>query len=185
MTQQPDLDHLKWAIDQRAKIQHTLLALYTRAQTIPLEDQSHFEESVFDSLISASFALWRAVFLAERPVTDENLRHAQTEFLATILSTNAVTFADDRRNSAYSLGFYMGAAALHIHSLLELAKIENPHFDDTEVRERIVYYMDQTVRNSRRKWEGLHAAVRILYNKLLALDDELTVHDPLEYDHFL
>jgi hypothetical protein len=181
----PDIDHLEWAIDQRAKIQHTLLALYSYAKKVPPEDRTFFQDSIFDSLLSASFALWRAVFLADRPVTEESLHDAQTEFLATVLSTNAITFNDDRRNSAWSLGFYMQAASLHIHSAAGAAKVEDEEFADNEVLERVVFYSDQTVRNSRRKWEGLHGAIRILFNKLLVFDDQLHVDPPLEYDYFL
>jgi len=165
--QKPDVEHLEWAIDQRAKVQHTLLALYVYVRNTPPDDAWAYQEGLLDSLISAAFALWRAVFLADHPRTDLSIRRAQEEFLATVISTNAITFADDRRNSAWSLGFYMDTASQRVWSALGLAQ---NHIDGFSYKETVAGYMvsfqDQSVPNTRRAWEGLHSVVRILFNAL-------------------
>jgi hypothetical protein len=62
--------HYEWAIEQRAKIQHTLLALYKQVLKTNPKQTDWTLTYLMGHLISASFSLWRAVFLAEN-VRDE------------------------------------------------------------------------------------------------------------------
>jgi hypothetical protein len=133
---QLDVEHLEWAIDQRAKIQHTLLALYVYVRDTEPEESWVYTEAIVNSLIAASFSLWRAVFLAEQTRTDASVRQAQRDFLATVISTNAVTFSDDRRNSAWSLGFYMDTASQRVWSAIALTETHIEHFSSRDVAPR-------------------------------------------------
>ncbi len=60
-----DEEHLAWAIEQRAAVQHTLLALHEfvrHSSAHTLDGDTRF---LLDLLIGAAFSLWRAVFLAD------------------------------------------------------------------------------------------------------------------------
>jgi hypothetical protein len=63
-SEKPNEEHLAWAIEQRAEVQHTLLAVYgfVRHSCPPTLDQD--TRYLLDLLIGAAFSLWRAVFLA-------------------------------------------------------------------------------------------------------------------------
>jgi hypothetical protein len=53
----PDEEHLAWAIDQRADVQHTLLALYGFVQYHPPPKLDHDAQYLLDLLIGAAFSL--------------------------------------------------------------------------------------------------------------------------------
>lgn len=177
----PDVEHLKWAIDQRAKVQHTLLALYSYVSAIAPDEPWSAKEEVIDALIAAAFALWRAVFLAEEPRTDQNRRKAQRDFLATVVSTNTITFSDDRRSSAWSVGFYMATASTRIISAAGLMDNMNENKDGQAIFSYMRWYSDHLPFYTRREWEGLHAALRVLFN-LLSPDTPLEIGPPVDDD---
>jgi hypothetical protein len=57
-----DPEHARWAIDQRAKIQHTLLTLYIHLDVLDPEAVPFALSEYIDDLIAAAFSLWRAYF---------------------------------------------------------------------------------------------------------------------------
>jgi hypothetical protein len=93
----PDVEHLRWAVNQRAEIQRTLLALYEYVRKTPSKT-GYAEPRVYllDNLIGAAFSLWRAVFLAEIYRTDETIHQSQEAFLAKVISDNSITFGTIR-----------------------------------------------------------------------------------------
>lgn len=160
-----DAEHLKWAIDQRAKVQHTLLALYELVRDTPPDDAWTDKEEAIDDLIAVAFSLWRAVFLTEQPRTDSSRREAQRQFLATVISTNSITFGDDRRNSSWSLGFYLLNAHQRVsHAAAMIGRID--HEAGQGAINLLFLTKGHTSDDIRRDWEGLHAALRRLLNAL-------------------
>jgi hypothetical protein len=55
-----DLVALEWAIEKRAKIQETILALYRYARSQPPQGPGFPASYLLDHLSAASFSLWRA-----------------------------------------------------------------------------------------------------------------------------
>jgi hypothetical protein len=160
-----DVEHLAWAIDQRAKIQHTLLALFEYVRDAPPDDPWSEKEEAIDDLIAVAFSLWRAVFLTEQPRTDQSRREAQRQFLATVISTNAITFGDDRRNSPWSLGFYLANAQQRVsHAAVMIDHIERGA--GQRAINHLVLNKGHTSQLIRDDWEGLHAALRTCFNVL-------------------
>jgi hypothetical protein len=162
----PDIAHLRWAIEERANIQQTLLALYDFLRNTMPNLQNPLENLFFDHMIAAAFSLWRAVFLAERDRDTQSLRKAQEDFLATVISTNAITFSDDRSNSAWSVGFYLENAKHRILSAQQLA-LANPYEFSQErghlpTIERLVHIRGDQVSHLRYEWQAAHAALRML-----------------------
>src|SRR3982074_19277 len=85
--QKLDLVHLEWAIAQRGKIQHTLLALYDFVNENSPEKSWWKQPHRFDHLIAAGFSLWRAAFLAAGSRDPYSIREGQVNFLAILLTT--------------------------------------------------------------------------------------------------
>src|ERR1700690_2914443 len=90
-----DVEHLEWAIEQRGKIQLTILALYKFARGQPAEGPDFPKTYLLDHLSAAAFSLWRAAFLADGSRDPFSIHEGQTNFLATIINTNAINFSDD------------------------------------------------------------------------------------------
>lgn len=162
MPDQPDLNHLKWAVEQRVEIQRTLLALYGYVRhTTP----SHlYTTLLLDHCIAASFSLWRAVFLADKARTLTSTREAQINFLETVVTTNAINFPDDRRNSAWSVSFYLENAK---HRLAGATSIAGEYLDlDDTSRVTLLLNLRGTsdTATTRYEWECVHLATRILFN---------------------
>lgn len=179
MTDKPDAGHMGWAIDQRAKIQHTLLALHVYVRKAPPDHVASYNELVLDALIAAAFSLWRAVFLADHPGSDISRRRAMEEFLASVISTNAITFADDRRNNAWSVRYYMSTASDRIWSAAALLNNRSGSNVTKDITSMITYSVEHDVCATRQQWEGMHAALRGLFN-LLEPESTLVVERPSE-----
>jgi hypothetical protein len=170
-----DLYHHQWAIDERARVQHTLLGLYAYVREKSADDLEPMRVAVLDSLIGAAFALWRAVFLAADLRTKETVRKSQEDFLASVIATNTITFNDDRRNSAWSFSFYIQAAKDRLkhadHLLREGLKI-TPHEPIELLIQMSGYNM---IGYTRYEWMCTHRALRVL---LLSLYPEAKLELP-------
>jgi hypothetical protein len=184
MTTKPDVVHLKWAIDQRAKIQHTLLALYEYVRQSDRDQIDCAAERLLDPLIAAAFSLWRAVFLAENVREANSIHEAQDNFLATVLATNAINFPDDRRNSAWTVSYYLENAKHRImtaHKFAETCSNEESLKVNEEALKNVYHLVRHKgvngVQFTRWEWEGIHAALRILF-KVLNPASQLPIEIP-------
>jgi hypothetical protein len=179
-----ELKHLRWAISVRAKIQETLLALYELVLQPPARGYPAWWEELLKSyFLGTGFALWRAAFLADKARDLESTVTAQEAFLKQLLSTNAITFGDDRANRSWTVTFYLEDAKLRIGAayqflLHHLAEDQQQAMGLPEV----VRYIRLTGRQPvdvRYEWEAAHAALRILLNNPytdLKLEVEKPVH---------
>src|ERR1700691_2862086 len=110
----PDLDHLKWAIDKRADIQRTLLALYTYVRCRPVKNIKPIDVDLLDDIVGAASPLWRAVLLVDT-LRDETIVHdSQENFLAKVISDNRITFTDMRINRHCAIGYYLEHSKLRL-----------------------------------------------------------------------
>lgn len=173
---EPDIEHLRWAIDCRADIQHTLLALYTFVRRPSLDQRDWVRPHLLDDLIAAAFSLWRAAFLAEHVRTADSIREAQQRFLATVIATNAINFPDDRRNSAWSVSFYLENAK---HRLMKAHQIAQHYMDHESLKKVLPLVRLQgtnDVKLTRYEWECIHRALRIIL-KVLDPDCNLPIKE--------
>jgi hypothetical protein len=162
-SEKPDVEHLRWAVNQRAEIQHSLLALYEYVRRTP-STAGYADTKVYllDHLIGAAFSLWRAVFLAETHRTDEGIRESQEAFLAKVISDNSITFGDDKINRAWTVGYYLDDAKLRI----ERASAYADHNLKTDSRRHII--LSLRLRGTGRvpftewEWESAHFALRYM-----------------------
>jgi hypothetical protein len=174
---EPDIEHLKWAIDCRADIQHTLLALYTFVRRPSPDDQRDWvRPSLLDDLIAAAFSLWRAAFLAEHVRTADSIRDAQRRFLATVIATNAINLPDDRKNSAWSVSFYLENAKHRLMRANQVAEHHIGHKSLKTVLSLVRLTGTDDVKLTRYEWECIHRALRIIL-KVLDPDCNLPIKE--------
>lgn len=160
-----DIEHFKWAIDRRGKVQQTILALYEFLESYQPEATKWQEEAFIDDLIAAAFSLWRAVFLLEKPRLGQSVRDAQLRFLHSILASNTITFNDDRTNSAWSATFYLQNAK---HRLNNATRYADRHLADKKSKMALMdirSWLDTRglmPRGMRFEWDHAHSSVRLL-----------------------
>lgn len=177
MTEKPDLANLGWAIDQRAKIGHTLLALYEFVRSYDADNAPWHESSLLDDLIAAAFSLWRSVFLADKIRNFEVIQQSQERFLAKLVSTNAITFSDDKTNSAWSFGFYLQNAMYRLRSARSVAQSYATPETQSNIHLHIRIHTTNDAPASQYEWEMLHAELRTLF-RMLKPDLKLPVELP-------
>ena len=180
MVDTPDIQHVRWAIDQRAKIQHTLLALYERVKEQQKLPPDYRADILLEHLIASAFCLWRAVFLADRERTPTSAREAQLKFLAKVINTNAITFSDDQANSAWSVTFYLENAKQRIMAAQQFLFHREGPTDQTNLDFaaiiRLIRLRGPEPAHMRYEWSAAHLALRMIYNSLF--DDFLQEEEP-------
>jgi hypothetical protein len=162
----PDVKHLAWAIEQRAEIQRTLLALYEYGTTFGPEGSDRFKLTLFSDLVGAAFSLWRAVFLADQSRDFGEVHEKATDFLRRVVTTNAITFGDDKANSAWSVGYYLDNAKLRLDNARKYTEENRPaaSLADVEPLLGTVGYHD--VPMTQHEWEAAHTALRMMFHVL-------------------
>ena len=161
-TTPPDVDHLKWAINRRADIQHTLLALYDYVNRTP-PDRDWVKNHLLDHLIAASFSLWRAAFLSESDREMADIHKSQKAFLASVVSTNAITFQDDYKNRAWTVSYYLEAAKYRLGTAHHIADHHMKHKSLDKVLPLIRLRGTDDMALTRYEWECTHSALRIIF----------------------
>jgi len=183
MSDEPDIRHLTWVIDQRAKIQHTLLALYEYVQKNVPEHRDWVKPSLLDDLIAAAFSLWRAVFLAQNVRTVESIHASQKDFLASVIANNAIGFSDDKRNSAWTVSFYLENAK---HRVMAAYHVAAHHLKDKSLDHVLPLVRlkgTDDISLTRYEWESIHMAIRTIF-KVLNPASNLPIEKPTTPDSF-
>ncbi|WP_425991075.1 hypothetical protein [Afipia sp. DC4300-2b1] len=164
--QKPDIEHLRWAVEQRGEIQQTLLALYDFVRRDGSNGYADPPVYILDHLIGAAFSLWRAVFLAETYRTDESIRESQENFLAKVISDNSITFGDDKINRAWTVGYYLDDAKLRI----ERASAYADHHLKSDSRRFVIHNLrlrgTMGIPLTEWEWESAHFALRYMLRVL-------------------
>ena len=152
----PDFDHLKWSIDKRADVQRTLLALYTYVRCRPAENVKPIDIDLLDDLIGAAFSLWRAVFLVDTLREDTTVHDSQEQFLAKVISDNSITFADDKINRHWTVGYYLENAKLRLRQTLSYVDDRKSTTLQTRLGPSLHFRGTENVRLTQYEWECLH-----------------------------
>jgi hypothetical protein len=124
-----DAEHLDWLVRCRSQNQQTSLKLYKLMTTHTKILKKSFEfSSVGISLVAISFNLWRAVFLAEAADDgDDDVDHS-IRFLKTLISDNAIAYAQDRNARAWTFISYLNNARFRLVNLSNLSPEILPNF---------------------------------------------------------
>jgi len=116
-----DSELTSFAIEARHQIQHALHDLYRCSDCLPPLHSKIPYHDVFHLLVGSGFALWRAAFLADFKDRDpKKAVPVARHFLEAILTSNIVTFGDEKKAEDWSGGYYINNAALRLEWLARL-----------------------------------------------------------------
>jgi hypothetical protein len=181
--EKPDFEHLQWAIDKRADIQRTLLALYEFIRHHPPPRRTE-ENYVLGFLIGAAFSLWRAVFLADTFRDDVAIHTSQEQFLEKVITDNAIGFSDDKQNRHWTVGYYLENAKFRLSNAASYIEHHARAFnlnDSAEVLAKIMPFLRLTgtlgVELTRYEWDSAHYALRLLF-KIIKPDTNMQAKPP-------
>jgi|HubBroStandDraft_2_1064218.scaffolds.fasta_scaffold131831_2 hypothetical protein len=163
---EPNLKYMTWAIDKRADIQHTMVALYEYVCSQPIDAQKFDDRYLLDHLIAAAFALWRAVFLADTLRGMEDIRRSQERFLEKVITENTITFADDKANRHWTVELYLEGAKLRLLRAIALCD----HYKQTKLHTELMRYLRLRgtggVDLTQYEWECAHHVLRRIFAEL-------------------
>ena len=175
--EKPDLEHLAWAIDQRAEIQRTLLALYKFIRTRKLPQYDHDTMHIFNDLVGAAFSLWRAVFLSETFRDISTIHQSQEDFLEKVITDNAIGFPDDKANRPWTVGYYLENAKFRLQQASAYSDNQNKTTLGETLRPLLHVKGTRGAHLTRHEWESVHCALRLIF-KVIEPDSEIEARPP-------
>jgi hypothetical protein len=177
MERDPHLEHMAWAIEQRAEIQRTLLALYEFVHLHPVADLQMEERYLLDHLIGAAFSLWRAAFLAETLRQQEKIHESQEKFLEKVITDNAITFNDDKLNRHWTVEYYLENAKLRLARAIGFSD----HYKHTELHDTLIRHLrlrgTDGIDLTQWEWESAHYVLRAIF-KIIAPEAQIELTIP-------
>ena len=117
-----DQNDLEWLVDRRSKIQQLLLDIYSL-------DSKPSRSMAFQLLVGVGFSLWRAAFLAEGEHASTKIQEHSRNFLKTLIIDNAINYAQDRSNFAWTFGYYVNSAYFRLSFFDEKIGLTPTHAD--------------------------------------------------------
>lgn len=176
--EKPDFEHLVWAVDQRAEIQRTLLAIYKVIRTHTPPQYGYDKMHILNDLIGAAFSLWRAVFLAETFRDVKTIHENQEAFLEKLITDNAISFTDDKANRNWTVGYYLDNAKFRLQQASSYSDQQNKTTTLGEtVRPLLQLKGTMGAHLTRNEWESVHCALRLIF-KVIEPDIEIEARFP-------
>jgi len=149
-----NVEFARWMIVSRAKNQETAVQLHTVITYLCQGKPSKANTETAEGLLAATFALWRAAFLADTDGSlsrKKRLQHAR-EFFQQVIMTNAIGFPQDRSSRFWTFRFYARSAHDHLR--------REPIIGWPGVREALDEDVDDDTPRQRR-WTRLQSALEI------------------------
>jgi hypothetical protein len=113
----PKIANVKWLVKYRSANQWQTLRLYEGFRKYD-KFLSHPDNIVFlhqgFALVSAAFALWRAVFLTRQKAGAEPHVTDATSFLELLVEDNMIGYPQDKKTREFTFVFYLNTARLHL-----------------------------------------------------------------------
>lgn len=109
----PEPEHLKWLVDCRSRNQRATLALYELLVTHGAQLGQPGVGGVTSrgyALVSVTFSLWRAVFLADRSGSRQITLQHTTTFLGKLVADNAIGYPQDKESRDWTFMYYLNNA---------------------------------------------------------------------------
>jgi ribosome-associated translation inhibitor RaiA len=143
----PSPKHLSWVIEGRANNQRVALRLFEIFDRY--QDQLKTRHFSAQDLVSVAFSLWRAVFLADRTGKMDLKDKQAKEFLAKMLTDNAIAYVQDRSAREWSFNYYTGNARFRLDKLGDRWR---------SVKDLLIPLSQKGVKSARGRWDTLHMA---------------------------
>lgn len=135
------LQSLKWAVKHRHQNQECAIKLFELLTHYPKQIQQGDYGLFCQGLVSVTFSLWRAAFLADKSGDKDKALTTAIQFLETVIADNAITYAYDKQQREWTFSYYANNACytlLH-WSRLEPTLVPTWKFDKRTPKERWEY----------------------------------------------
>ena len=122
------IQHLRWAVESRARNQRSSVALLSLFMEYEAQwKTSHWARAAQD-LLAVSFSLWRAAFLADKTAKRIAVVSHATEFLEKIVEDNAISYVQDRKCNEWTFNYYTRNARAALVNLNKYWPTEVPKY---------------------------------------------------------
>ncbi|MBA3962563.1 MAG: hypothetical protein H0X40_11760 [Chthoniobacterales bacterium] len=118
-TKAKKLKHLQWAIESRAQNQRCALRLLRLFMEYEEKWKTKSWAGAAQGLLSVSFSLWRAAFLADKIAKRAAVFSHATDFLEKIIEDNAISYTQDRKCNEWTFNYYTRNARTALETLNE------------------------------------------------------------------
>jgi hypothetical protein len=118
-TKSKKLEHLQWAIESRARNQRCAVRLLGLFMEYEEQWNTKHWARAAQELLSVSFSLWRAAFLADKTAKRAAVFSHGTDFLEKIIEDNAISYMQDRKCNEWTFNYYTRNARTALETLNE------------------------------------------------------------------
>jgi hypothetical protein len=154
-----------WAIDKRADVQRSMVALYEYVRSHTPDAQKFDDTYLLDHLIAAAFNLWRAAFLTDTSRSMEEIRKSQEAFLEKVITENSIGFSDDKKHRHWTVEFYLEGAKLRLLRAIALCD----EYKGTNLHAEIIRFLRLRGTGGRDlnewEWECAHYVLKRIFKK--------------------
>src|SRR3569833_1345530 len=105
-TSSQKMQHLEWAVQARTRNQQSALRLLRLFEEHADQWKTTKWARAAHALLSASFSLWRAAFLADKSGLRDMVFSQAREFLERIVEDNAISYTQDRKSREWTFDYY-------------------------------------------------------------------------------
>jgi hypothetical protein len=119
---QSKLEHLKWAIQSRAKNQDCSLRLLALFEKYEDKWKTRKFSRAAQDLIAVSFSLWRATFLADKTSKRAVVFDHGRAFLEKIIEDNSISYPQDKYSREWTFNYYTRNARSSLQQLANFWK---------------------------------------------------------------
>jgi hypothetical protein len=111
------LAHLQWAIESRAANQRCALRLLGLFLEYESQWKTKHWSGAAQELLSVSFSLWRAAFLADKTAKRAAVFSHAMDFLEKIIEDNTISYIQDRKCNEWTFNYYTRNARTALETL--------------------------------------------------------------------
>lgn len=98
--------HLQWAVESRARNQRCAVRLLRLFVEFETQWKTRTWARAAQDLLSVSFSLWRAAFLADKTAKRIAVFADATDFLEKLIEDNAISYLQDRKCKEWTFNYY-------------------------------------------------------------------------------
>lgn len=121
-------EHFQWLVENRHRNQMCALQLRLLLRDHEKTWKTGRYSYAAQELVSVSFSLWRAVFLAEKTGKRSAVFNDGLSFLERVIEDNSIAYAQDKAMREWSFNYYTKAARFSLEYLHRLYPTASPSY---------------------------------------------------------
>ena len=121
-------DHFRWLVENRHRNQTCSLQLRLLLRDHEKRWKTRQLSPIAQELVSVSFSLWRAVFLADKTGKRSAVFDHGFKFLERVIEDNAISYVQDKAMREWSFNYYTRAARFSLEYMHRLRPEISPQY---------------------------------------------------------